>query len=179
MESNEGFLFHHSLMPFVFCLKFVGIQLDTHKSPPSFFDAARLFVPVLLGCSMILANLIINGQHGISIQTLTWMEKKLNFDDPFAYIKANPQVMICLVKDIWGKLHFCSVPALHFVFMATILMRNRKWQDVWSILNEIQKRMQLNKSFHSKCRRNCFLALFILAIVSTKEIQQKHDINDD
>lgn len=155
--------FQWSLKPLLFSLKFIGVYLDGPISNRLSF--MRIILPMF--CIFVLvSNVLINGPQGFGMAHL---KEKLNglgkYDSPFIFFKSSPYALVILVKDIMCKFFFAAVPVIHLVFLATQLL-TRKWTELWVILEKIQQKMKLDEIFHRKCRKQCFLAVFLLVLVS-------------
>ena len=154
--------FQWSLNPLVLSMNGVGFFLNFSEKPLSRNTRAMIF---LLGCCIILANFIINGPRGIEISNLEWMEDVKNYESPFAYFKKNPFGIVRLVRNISDMIFFCYVPIIHFAFMATTLL-DPNWKQLMLFIQVIQQKMKLSEEFYQKCRRQCYVGLFLLLVAS-------------
>ena len=165
MNRNE---FQWSLKPLSTCLKFVGVPLNFSSTKINAGSVKFVVIFVVI----VMANLSINGPRGVEVIQLDFMKQVRNFDSPHLYFKANPFGLIKLVRVISGMIFFCYVPVIHFAFMTTVLC-HPSWKKLIVLLEKIQMEMKLDEKFHKKCRRQCYLALVYLLVVSRLEIHFK------
>ena len=161
-SNNNGYTkFQCSLKPLTFCINFVGIPLNFSDKKPS--RIVQVLVP-LLGCFIIVANLIINGPRVFEPGILKWMEQIQNYNSSYTYFSYNPFGITRLVRIISNMIFFCYVPFLHLTFALTVLF-GANWGELMFILQKIQQKMKLDEQFHRKLRRSCFSALILLVVV--------------
>ena len=157
--------FGWSLNPLTTFLQlFLGIPLScsTIKKKKSKIKILALFAAI------VVTNLFINGPRGIEISRFQFMSKIYSndkYESSYRYLKENPFGIVKLVKIIADMAFFCYVPFIHITFVATILF-DPNWKKLIEILDKIQRKMKLDKEFHRKCRRMCFMALVQLSIVN-------------
>ena len=169
MEINDGSneqvqRFNQSFKPILVCLKFVGIPLNFYNKQQK---SRKVFiaVPIILGCCLVLSNLFLNGPRGIELQRLDWMKDIRNFESPREYFKTNPFGIIKLVKIISDMIFFCYVPFIYLVFIGTIVF-DPNWSKMILILQKIHREMKLSLEYYYKCRRLCYITLFLFLAVS-------------
>ena len=170
MKSSDD-TFDWSLKPLVIFFKFFGFPLNFSNSRPTNQPKIRILkiaVPIVFGLCLVTANLVVNGPRGIEIFRLKFMEDVKNFDSPYVYFKTNPFGIVKLVKIISEMIFFCYVPFIHVTFIASILF-DRNWKKLVGIFKEIQNEMKLSEEFYRNCRRKCYMALFLLALVSADD----------
>ena len=160
--------FQWSLKPLFVLANLIGLPLNgftRNKRRRRFSIIFKLIIPISC-CFVLMGNLVINGPQ--KLFSFDALKEKLrgrgHFESPFGYFKANPQGLIILVKDVMLKWFFAAVPLVHLVFFVTVLF-TRKWKDVWTALDDIQKKMNLNEEFHRKCRKHCLLVILVLILV--------------
>ena len=160
-EQSDDTNFHWSLKPLTKILHCLGIPLTFHNGPPR--KVFIVLVP-LLGCGIILANLIINGPRVFESGSFKWMEDIQKFDSPFTYFEHNPFGIVKLLKIISDAIFFLYVPFMHIAFVAKLLF-GRDWKELLFILEKIRHEMKLDKEFYKKCRRQCYWGIFLLILV--------------
>ena len=158
--------FSLSLKPLTICLNFFGIPFNFARNGASSKMVAILVS--ILGCCIIGANYVLNGQRGLEIDQLEFMKEVKEFDSPFLYFKEHMYGLIKLVKLISEMIFFCYVPFIHVTFMLTVLF-DPNWKKLISLLEKIQREIKLDEEFHKKVRRHCFIALISLFLVSKKK----------
>ena len=94
------------------------------------------------------------------------MEEVQNYESPYTYFKFHTYGLIKLVRVISEMILFCYVPFIHVIFIFSVLF-DPNWKKLIGILEKIQTEMKLDEEFHRACRRQCFMAHFLLIVVST------------
>ena len=160
-EQSDDANFLWSLEPLTKSLHCLGIPLTFRNGPPH-----KVFIVLvsLLGCGIILANLVINGPRCFESGSFKWMDDIQNFDSPFTYFERNPFGIVKLLKIISDMVFFLYVPFMHTAFVATLLF-DQNWKKLLVILEKIRHEMKLNDEFYKKCRRQCYWGIFILILV--------------
>ena len=153
--------FSWSLKPLVVFMKFVlGLNLNcNHRN--SFH--VRFLVPGL-GFFIILCNFFVNGPCNFNTNIIDPYEAK-KYDSAFTYVAEEPNSLVKLVGYTVNLMFLLAAPIIHITFMANVLF-TQNWTDLWAILDKIQRKMKLNEEFHQKCRRHCFVGLFLLLLVN-------------
>ena len=168
-KQEEKNRFQWSLKPLTVGLIFVGIPLNVLLTKRS-----KLFssIVALLGSVIVSSNFFFNGSRGIEMAQLKFMEDTKLFESSFVYFRFNSFGLIKLVKVISEMIFFCYVPIIHIAFMLSVLF-DPNWKKLISLLDKIQMEMKLDEEFHGKCRRQCFMILFMLFIAVSKMYSMK------
>ena len=159
MEYVESRNLAWSLKPLTVCMKFIlGVTLEIGGK-----RARCGYLISAFGLFPIICHLTINGPCGLYSNKEKHDIGKNLLDENF-FKEGRPEDeggKILLVKDLCRWLLFLSLPAIHVIFMANVLL-TKKWEDMWLFLNK----MKLSENFYCKCRRNCLIALSLLILVS-------------
>ena len=156
--------FDWSLKPILWSMKILAgapIGIVRAKSKRSL---AASFIIILLGFAIHISNICINGPRVLNPNRFFWMKEIQNFDSPFSFFRDFPDALLQFVIDITTVVFFFTIPVIHLFFFFTTLL-SRKWIDLASALKKIQNEMKLSKEFHRKCRKLCFIALYLLFLV--------------
>ena len=153
--------FDWSFKPLTLFLKFLGIPLNFSSNS----NRKTTICVSLLGCFIILANLVLNGPRGLEIKRFQWMQEISKFESPFLYFKAHPYGVIKLVKIMSDMIFFSYVPTIHIIFSMSAVLWSRNWTELILMLSTIQQKLKLSKEFYRKCHRQCIFAMFLLTLV--------------
>lgn len=102
------------------------------------------------------------------------MEAKLNHESAWSFLKVQPDALLQFSMDISLMLLYLSMPLVHIVFL--IVISSSQWTQLKSILNLIQKDLQLSGMFHRKCRKKCLACLLIMITVQNSCYKQHKDV---
>ena len=159
--------FQWSLKPLLLIGNLIGLPFDVPESKRRrrFPDAVRIVLVATFCCSVLMANLGINGSKLYDFRKLKQKLGNIDqFDSGFSYFMAKPTGLVILVKDLLKRWFFVAVPLVHLLFSVIILLP-RNWTDLWTILETIQRKMKLDAKFHRTCRKFCLVALLFLFAV--------------
>ena len=166
MEGNKN-SFGWSLKPLEWIMRLtVGASIyfpNIKRSPIS------LSLVFLIGCFILLSNLLINGPRGINIQNFDWMKRIQNFENHFLYFKEYPDDILQFVMDVISICFFIVLPSIQIIFLLT---RNywSSFTRLITLLIKIKNEMKLSSQFYEKCRKRSIIALLTLILVRiTKE----------
>ena len=157
--------FEWSLRPLTVCMTIVlGLNLDIDKKPSI---AIRFLVPVL-GVFVILCSLAINGPCAFQLNQKSQSfgsDLGEDYESAFQVVNIDTNSLLRIVSYVCRFGFFLAAPLVHLTFMANVLL-TRNWRDLIETLRQIQKEAKLSKEFHLKCRRQCFVFIFLLFLVS-------------
>ena len=118
---------------------------------------------LLFGCSIIIANLVINGPRGINIFNFDWMKRIQNYDSPFLYFKDEPDAILQFVMDVTSICFFIALPLIQFIYLWT--SRSSNWTRLILSLKMIKNEMKLSNQLYQKCRNKCIISILLLILV--------------
>ena len=156
---GPGSGFEWSFKPYFLCAKFfIGAPLGLN------INKTESFFVFLLGCFILLLNLVINGPRGIDVTKFEWMENIQFFYNGWLYFERFPDALLQFVTDVTFALFFISISLIPFVFLILVLL-SRRWANLAKHLKKMHNEMNLSVEFYQKCRRRCLLVLFIIVLV--------------
>lgn len=151
--------FDWSLKPLTFCASiFGGIPLHFNEKKKNFT------ISITFACLIILSNLLINGPRGININKFKWMNDISDYDNSWLFFQQFPDALLQFVIDLTSIIFFVAIPLIHVIFLFSIVLSN-SWEELVSLLKEIQNEMELTADFHQKCRQRCIIALLFVLLV--------------
>ena len=130
-------------------MKCLGIQLNV-SHPTSYW----MYLMILItSCSILLHNTLVNFVSLITNLTIFWG------------IKYSATSKVDLIYNSSARvidLVFLVGIPVAFTFLTRM---GGRWKELWNNLLEIQQEMDLDLDFHRKCKRHCYIALFLLLAV--------------
>jgi len=152
--------FEWSLNPITIWAALMGFDLGLY--PKGRLPTIRRFLILALGFVLFLSNLWVNVE---ALGYAYWVRLfKRNASDPVIFIK----VMSAFTAD--GIL-FTGLPLLFFAFS----LFGSRWNQVRKQIFYIQKWAKLSEAFHRECRKECYIALFLLFVVSLVDFNLKEN----
>ena len=154
--------FDWSLKPLTLWMRFnLGCNLNVSKRTN---NAVRFTVP-LLGFFYFFFNLVVNGPCGLFSESAKFDETKKNrIENQFGINLMTKREIVLLFSDVIKFSTFLSVSLIHLIFMSNVFLTSC-WNDFWSILQRIQRKMKLDEEFHRKVRRHCLVGILLLILV--------------
>lgn len=150
--------FEWSLKPILLWMKLLGIKLDT-STQTSYWVYLMILIT---SCSVLLHNSLVNFVSLITNFSIFWG------------VKFSATSKVDLIYNSSARLvdliFLVGIPVA-FTFFTRMCGH---WKNLWENLVQIQEEMNLSLHFHQRCRKHCYLALFLLALVNPNIIDLFH-----
>lgn len=161
MKNRKRNAFQWSLKPVLIFMRILGIRLDVSNS---ISPCSRLVINSVFG--LFLASMVTISYKTLFIKHLDFSETTAKVIEKMTPDDQKQLLLLMIFVTFANGLDFILFYGSYIVL--TVFSLNGIWDKLWSTLMEIQREFHLDKTFHRKIRRSCYIGIAVFVLVKIK-----------